>query len=330
MTIHRDFRLTLLSAMVFLCVMLVGGCVKCPECSKKEETGEAGSILLKIVASPDKTNNPNWRVPPGFTVETSEGWDKETGCAIQIMHIKSGIVLRFVPAGEFDMGSRISAEEAEHRYGEEDQGIEWHEQEHPLHKVKISRPFYIGVYEVTQKQWAAIMGNSPSHFKGDNLPVETVSWDDTQEFCRKAGDGLRLPTEAEWEYACRAGTETRWYFGNDESTFGEYAWYRDNAGEKTHETGRKKPNAWRLYDMYGNVWEWCGDRYDRDYYNGWENGVTDPPGPQNEKYWYRVVRGGAWYVTPRYGRSANRVYSDPAGSNKTDGFRVAMPAGIVR
>jgi formylglycine-generating enzyme required for sulfatase activity len=142
--------------------------------------------------------------------------------------------------------------------------------EKPVHMVRISRPFYLGKYEVTQAQWEAVMGNNPSQFKGDpNSPVENVSWDDVQEFIkrlkrlntRESGVKYRLPREAEWEYAAQAGTTTAYSFGNDPSQLGEYAWYGENANGETHPVGQKKPNPWGLYDMHGNVWEWVQDWY---------------------------------------------------------------------
>ena len=132
------------------------------------------------------------------------------------------------------------------------------------HKVTIKNSFYLGKSSVTQKQWKKIMGKNPSHFKGEDRPVEMVSWKEVQKFVTKLNekegtDKYRLPSEAEWEYACRAGTQTRYYFGDDESKLNEYAWYAENSGSQTHSIGQKKPNSWGLYDMHGNVWEWVQD-----------------------------------------------------------------------
>ena len=166
-----------------------------------------------------------------------------------------GMKLKLIPAGEFMMGSQEVG---------------------PQHKVRITKPFYLGVYEVTQAEYEEVMGKNPSWFsKGgggaeevpgedtSGYPVEQVSWEDAVEFCKKLsakeGKTYRLPTEAEWEYACRAGTTTRFSFGNDGESLAGYAWYSDNSDVKTHSVGEKKPNAWRLHDMHGNVWEWCAD-----------------------------------------------------------------------
>ena len=180
------------------------------------------------------------------------------------------------------------------------------------HEVTISKPFYMGVTEVTQAQYEAVMGTNPSHFKGATKPVEPVSWNDAAEFCKKLSEktrqAVRLPTEAEWEYACRAGTQTAFSFGDDPSALGDYAWWDGNSGKTPHPVGQKKPNAWGLYDMHGNVWEWCAD-----WYEGLQKGpVTDPSGPatDNGVRGSRVLRGGAWYFGGSdYFRCAFRNYS---------------------
>ena len=214
-----------------------------------------------------------------------------------------------IPAGEFYMSS-LSNEVG--RYSDED----------PIHHVKISKAFYMGKYEVTQKQWRDVMGNDPSNFKGDNLPVVQVSWNDAQDFIKKLNEKesmnkYRLPTEAEWEYAARAGTTTRYSFG-DESKLGDYAWYGANSGSTIHQVGQKKPNPWDLYDMHGNVWEWVQDSWHSGYSGAptdgscWESGVGS----------YRVIRGGSWGNVARVCRSANRSLVDPSSRCDYLGFRL--------
>ncbi len=187
--------------------------------------------------------------------------------------------------------------------------------EKPVHEVTISRSFYLGKYEVTQAQWEAVMGSNPSCFKGATLPVEQVSWEDCQKFIEKInskGVGtFRLPTEAEWEYACRAGT-TGGYAGN----LDEMAWYDKNSGDMTHPVGTKKANPWGLYDMHGNVWEWCQDWYGP--YPG--SAVQDPKGAAGGSY--RVARGGCWYHDARICRSAARAGGSPSSRHYNLGFRL--------
>jgi formylglycine-generating enzyme required for sulfatase activity len=216
--------------------------------------------------------------------------------------------LELIPVGEFMMGSPDSDEAAD-------------DDEKPQHLVRITKPFYLGVYPVTQEQYEKVMGKNPSQFKDPANPVESVSWDDAVEFCKKLsakeGKTYRLPTEAEWEYACRAGTPTSYSFGDDEASLGEYAWFRGNAERKTHPVGQKKPNAWGLFDMHGNVWEWCQDcfgEYTADV-------ATDPVGPSESTY--RVYRGGSWNYTAEGCRSAYRGWSTPVFRLNYLGFRVA-------
>ena len=182
--------------------------------------------------------------------------------------------------------------------------------ERPPHPVTLTKGFWLATTEVTQAQWTSVMGNNPSHFKGDNLPVEKVSWNDCQEFCRKTG--LQLPTEAQWEYACRAGS-TGEYAGT--GNLDDMGWYDDNSDDKTHPVGQKQPNAWGLYDMHGNVWEWCADWYG-DYPNG---PVTDPKGASSGSY--RVLRSGSWNLNAQACRSAARYDYNPSNYYNYLGFR---------
>ena len=192
--------------------------------------------------------------------------------------------------------------------------------EKPVRRVTISKDFYMGIYEVTQAQYQTVMGKNPSHFEGENNPVEEVSWNDAQEFCKKlsqlTGNKYRLPTEAEWEYSARAGTTTKYFWGHDDSIAGNYSWYNDNSNGKTHPVGEKLANAWGLHDMAGNVWEWCKDKW-----GSYPSGVvTDPKGAQNGDS--RVFRGGSWDDSTRAIRSAIRSGVAPASWGDYIGFRV--------
>jgi len=168
-----------------------------------------------------------------------------------------------------------------------------------------------------------VMGRNPSYFRrcGDHCPVERVSWNDVQGFIgklnqREGGSRYRLPTEAEWEYAARAGRGSRFSFGDDDAELGRYAWYRGNSGSKTHRVGRKRPNAWGLYDIHGNVWEWC-----RDWHGHYLPGsATDPSGPPGGSH--RVIRGGSWLRIPAGARSANRYAYPPRVGSGRIGFRL--------
>lgn len=191
------------------------------------------------------------------------------------------------------------------------------------HEVTLTSGFWLGKYPVTQAQWEKVMGNNPSGFKGNRQrPVEQVSWDDCQAFLKMINSlektAFRLPTEAEWEYACRAGTTTAYCFGDDPAQLDDYAWYTNNSSSQTHPVGQKRPNAWGLYDMHGNVWEWCQDWYG-DYLKG---AVTDPTGPTSGSY--RVNRGGSWYGDPWDCRSARRGRNAPEDRGLNLGFRLAL------
>jgi formylglycine-generating enzyme required for sulfatase activity/tetratricopeptide (TPR) repeat protein len=233
--------------------------------------------------------------------------------------------MALIPAGKFLMGSPD---------GEKDR---FADDEGPQHEVTISKPFYMGVYVVTQAQWKAILGTTLAqqrdkankdwtlYGEGNDYPMYYVSWDEAVEFCRrlsqKVGKSVRLPTEAQWEYACRAGSKTRFSFGDDDDygDLGDYAWFRTNSGGKTHAAGQKKPNDFGLYDMHGNVWQWCSDWYAKSYGNG---DMTDPQGPNSGSG--RVLRGGSFGDPPLRGRSAGRNWYAPGSWNNGIGFRVSV------
>jgi serine/threonine protein kinase len=241
-----------------------------------------------------------------------------------------GMKMALIPAGTFNMGS---PESELGRFKNE-----------KLHKVTLTKAFYIGKYPVTLREWKAVMGSNSGYFKGEDLPIEQVSWFDAVNFCNKLSskdgltpaykikgeevtwnqnaNGYRLPTEAEWEYSCRAGSTTAFYNGaitNNEKdpNCDKIAWYKYNSGSTTHAVGSKTPNAWGLYDMSGNEWEWCWDWYDE--YQGAE---TDPVGPASGSI--RVLRGGSWYLNAQYCRSADRLHSYPGLRFNDIGFRLVF------
>ena len=237
-----------------------------------------------------------------------------------------GMTFVRVPAGRFEMGSPPTDPDATPA-------------EKPRHAVTISKPFEIGRHEVTQAQWEAVMGSSPYTSARSNpfygLPgmaerirqpanPATVSWNDAQAFIAKLNQreghrGYRLPTEAEWEYAARAGTTTIYSFGDDVRQLGTYAWFsEDFATGSTHPVGSKSPNAWGLYDVHGNAWEWVQDWYDESYYA--RSPATDPTGPSSGKG--KVVRGGSWHVTSGSWRTAFRKSYEPDYRGISIGFRV--------
>ena len=212
-----------------------------------------------------------------------------------------------VPPGEFEMGCPAGESECA-------------DDETPAHRVVLTKGFEIARHEVTQRVWEALMGRNPSTFRGPDRPVELVSWNDAQEFLavlNGRGDGYhyRLPTEAEWEYAARAGT-TGPYFGDLDAI----AWYAGNSANQTHPVGQKQPNAWGLYDMQGNVWEWCHDWYEADYYEELgDEPAVDPRGPATGEY--RVMRGGSWYKFLWFLRASSRFGFRPSGRFPHVGFR---------
>ena len=275
----------------------------------------------KPVSSVESISTPKIKEEKNLTIPLSE---------------KVSLDMIWIEPGSFMMGSPVG------ELGRDDGETQ--------HRVTLTKGYWLGKYEVTQEQYKAIMGNNPSKFVGDNLPVEQVSWDDAMEFCRKLTDRLgdtlpkgykcSLPTEAQWEYACRAGTTSSLNSGKNVTSaemgekgvcdnLDEVGWYWMNGGMKnwnggnnpstcTHPGGMKKPNAWGLYDMHGNVCEWCLDA--PIFYTS--SLVTDPKGPSTGAH--RVCRGGSWYDVPRYCRSASRNCHAPGYRDFSLGFRLAI------
>ena len=202
-----------------------------------------------------------------------------------------------------------------------EQGSDAYDWEKPVHSVTLSG-YYIGKTEVTQALWKAVMGSNPSKFKGDDLPVERVSWYDCQEFIRElnalTGQNFRLPTEAEWELACRGGNNSRGYKYSGSNYIDNVAWYDGNSEDKTHPVATKLPNELGLYDMSGNVWEWCSD-WNGKYSSGAQ---TNPKGPYDGSY--RVIRGGSWIFSVGYCRSSRRYNDIPMYRNYCFGLRLAL------
>lgn len=203
--------------------------------------------------------------------------------------------------------------------------------EYPRHEVTFASGFWMAKYEVTQEQWSTVMGANPSFFMGDNLPVERVSWDDAHQFIDELNSSIesspfRLPSESEWEYGCRAGFDNVRFPWGDDSTYSRlirYGWYDNNSDGQTHEIGQKQPNSWGLYDMHGNVWEWCEDWYHNSY-----NGAPDDGSAwiQIDNGATRVRRGGAWSYGARECRSAYRFRASPPSRYNSLGLRLVRNA----
>ncbi|MCP4886397.1 MAG: SUMF1/EgtB/PvdO family nonheme iron enzyme [Planctomycetaceae bacterium] len=260
------------------------------------------------------TNEPPPAIAP-FDAEQAKAhqaaWEEHLGLAVEIEN-SIGMKLRVIPPGTFMMGSEDGPDH-----------------EKPVHQVTLTKPILLGVYEVTQSEYQQVMGNNPSRFKGSRNPVEMLTWEDANEFCRRlsllprekrAGRVYRLPTQAEWEFACRAGTTTKYSYRDDESLLSSYGWYKENGGGTTHPVGSKIANPFGLHDMHGNVWEWCND-----WYGSYPSGsVTNPVGPESGSD--RVSRGGSWNDGAGLCRSAYLYGRSRRISN--GGFRVAcVPSG---
>jgi len=220
----------------------------------------------------------------------------------------ANVTMEFVliPPGEFLMGS---------------------EEDAPAHSVKITAPYYLGKYAVTQAQWLAVMGSNPAHFNENNdLPVEMVSWVDCVNFCQRVSvltsHPARLPSEAEWEYACRAGSRTAYFFGEDRQMLDTYGWYRNNANHMSHPVGLKIPNAWGLYDMHGGIDEYCLDLWHPNYEDAPAGGEAWVDRGEKD---LRVLRGGSWYDLAEHCSSPHRNYYNSIEPSEDHGFRVEIP-----
>ena len=267
-------------------------------------TASFDKALMLPDSDKDQYGNP-------VTTRDGEKADPKTGYPYEIWLKEPRLEFVFIPAGQFMMGSP------------EGQIAGAALIESPIHEVRISKAYYLTKYETTQSAYQAIVGRNPSKFHGKANPVEKVNWRDAQSFCRKLGGmrrvGVRLPTEAEWEYACRAGTQTAFSYGDDPeySRLGEYAWYERNSAGKAHRVGQKKPNPWGLYDMHGNVWEWCVE-------GRAEYPISPQVAPRNPDDGCPALRGGAWNREARLCRSAFRNRCRASDVWPFYGFRVLL------
>ncbi len=263
----------------------------------KGETGKTEEKKEEVIQLSDPSSG---QTEPVATVQAQSDTDIFTNSI--------GMKFKKIPAGSFKMGSPIS-----------EKGRWIHEG--PVHKITISKPFYLGVYEVTQEQWVKVMENNPSSNKGANKPVESISWNDAQKFIHKLSEKekveYRLPTEAEWEYACRSDTTTVYYWGDNPDS--QYVWSKENSGGGPHDVGQLKPNAWGLFDMSGNVFEWCEDWFTEFGYVGSVE-QTDPKGSLDGKF--KVLRGGAWCFNSIRCRSAYRSGGVPDSRHNGVGLRL--------
>ena len=274
--------------------------------------------LIVATATPSPTKTPT--LTPTAAPSLSKEWTDPI----------TGMEFVLIPAGEFLMGTNCPNDDP-FTAANEFENCKWKD-EHPAHRVVIKKPFYMGKYEVTQEEWVKVMGNNPANFKTEKVgmdsrrhPVESISWNDAQEFlkrlnARSSGVTFRLPSEAEWEYAARAGTSTAYSFGDDPAQLGAYAWYNDNSNDMTHPVGEKLPNPFGLFDVYGNVLEWVADQWHEYYQDAptdgsvWENGG-------NSTYW--MLRGGSWNGTYHHCRSAyHRDGAIPDYQGNNIGLRV--------
>ena len=305
---HHDlmwhYKMRYMMKQVFLVILLAFGFV-------------AGA-QNKIVKKPKKQKPATTQVAPkkhksqskptkGGTVKRVTTKASYSNGTLTVNGIK--YIMVWVEGGTFRMGATS------------EQGSDANSDEKPVHSVNLSG-YYIGKTEVTQALWRAVMGSNPSHFKGDNLPVECVSWNDCQEFIRKlnalTGQNFRLPTEAEWEFACRGGNNSRGYKYSGSNYIDNVAWHWDNSGKKTHPVATKSPNELGIYDMSGNVLEWCSD-WKGDYSSGAQ---TNPKGPYDGSN--RVNRGGDWGNSAWICRSSDRGGSSPDRRDSIFGLRLSL------
>ena len=305
---HRDlmwhYKMRYIMKQVFLVILLAFGFVAGAQNVTVRKPKKQKPATTQVAPKKHKSQS---KPTKGGTVKRVATKASYSNGTLTVNGIKYSMV--WVEGGTFRMGATS------------EQGSDAEGDEKPVHSVTLSG-YYIGKTEVTQALWKAVMGSNPSSFKGDNLPVECVSWDDCQEFIRKlnsmTGQNFRLPTEAEWEFACRGGNNSRGYKYSGSNNLGSVAWYDGNSGGKTHPVATKSPNELGIYDMSGNVWEWCAD-----WYGGYSSSAqTNPKGPYGGSS--RVYRGGSWIDYVGSCRSSNRNNSFPTNRYISLGLRLAL------
>jgi len=298
-------RRGLLAVLVVACVALVVGLFVA---LRDPKPNEVAKNQPEVPAPKSKGDSPDPKPKVATFPANPKAGDEYT---LRVGNPAVEMAFCWIPPGNFQMGGT------------------GYDDEKPAHKVTISKGFRMGQTEVTQAQWKAVMGSeSPSHFKGPERPVDSVTWDEAQQFCQKlqesmrkggmSGVTVRLPTEAEWEYACRAGTTSDYWSGSDEAALRRAGWFDGNSQRQTQPVGKLAKNAWGLYDVHGNVWEWCHD--DKRTYTAQEQ--VDPVGNSNDDS--RVLRGGSWGSSPDLCRAAFRFRRAPASRSLDYGFRVCF------
>ena len=305
---HHDlmwhYKMRYMMKQVFLVILLAFGFVAGAQNVTVRKPKKQKPATTQVAPKKHKSQS---KPTKGGTVKHVATKASYSNGTLTVNGIKYNMV--WVEGGTFRMGATS------------EQGSEACDNEKPVHSVTLSG-YYIGKTEVTQALWKAVMGSNPSFFDGDNLPVEWVSWNDCQEFIRKlnslTGQNFRLPTEAEWEFACRGGNNSRGYKYSGSNYIDNLAWYDGNSGGETHPVATKSSNELGIYDMSGNVWEWCSDRY-----AGYSSGAqTNPKGPYDGSY--RVVRGGSCDYYARCCRSSHRGNGNPARRDRDHGLRLAL------
>lgn len=326
-----------------------GGCVgDDPASAPRPSSPSCGTVCLAACVgddpasdsrpAPEPMDGRDGPIAAEQVADIQRSWAEYKGVAVEVVN-SLDMSLRFIPPGHYMRGGERSPSETYRRYGGD---VTWYEREHPAHAVTLPHGFLMSTTPVTQAQWESLMGTTVVEQRdaanprltlrgtGDSFPMYYVSWEDAMAFCRRLterdrsagliceGMAYRLPTEAEWEYTCRAGTTTAFHMGDDDRALHRVAWYRENSEQQARPVGRKEANAFGLHDMHGNVYEWCHDRF--EHYT--QEHAIAPTGSHQGVH--RIVRGGAWISAPGSLRSAYRLEANPDFRNNGVGFRVVL------